>query len=34
MQAYEQNRGPSYVQVVADQTGGGDKAQGGELAIV
>uniref|UniRef100_A0A2S2NL63 Microtubule-associated tumor suppressor 1 n=1 Tax=Schizaphis graminum TaxID=13262 RepID=A0A2S2NL63_SCHGA len=34
MQAYEQNRGPSYVQVVADQTGRGDKVQGGELAIV
>jgi len=34
MQAYEQNRGPSYVQVVAEQTGGGDKTQGGELAIV
>jgi len=36
VQAYEQNHGPSYVQVVADQTGsGGDNApQGGGLAIV
>jgi myosin heavy subunit len=34
VQTFEQNHGPSYVQVVAEQTGGGDKAQGGGLTIV